>query len=326
MLRALLREVGLWPAARRLYSQSCVYRSFSSGSFESRVVWLFGSPRSGSTWLLGLLGEHEAVVPINEPLIGWYLGPFLSDLPGVNPLEMDVETFTLRRLQGGKSAQFFAEEFKDVWLPGLARLMLDRFRAHVVKYPAEAPPSRSLVMLKEPNGSQSADVIMRALPRSRFLFLLRDGRDVVDSELAASQRGSWVTEEGAGFTGISDPERLDFVVQSAHKWLWRTQIVQEAFRKHGGPKHIIRYEDLLRDPISHVRTIFDWLGLPISPRRLSELVERHAFERLPNNARGRSKFYRAATPGLWRENMTLEEQAALERILGSKLRELGYEA
>src|SRR3954466_15243190 len=44
---------------------------------ESRLVWVFGSPRSGSTWLLRLLAEHESVVPVDEPLIGSYLGPFM---------------------------------------------------------------------------------------------------------------------------------------------------------------------------------------------------------------------------------------------------------
>ena len=49
---------------------------------ESRLVWLFGSPRSGSTWLLQMLGEHPRIVPINEPLIGFHLSPFQANDPG----------------------------------------------------------------------------------------------------------------------------------------------------------------------------------------------------------------------------------------------------
>ena len=47
------------------------------------MIWVACSPRSGSTWLLNLLGLHPNVVMMNEPLIGRYLGPFMGDVdPG----------------------------------------------------------------------------------------------------------------------------------------------------------------------------------------------------------------------------------------------------
>src|SRR3954447_19257810 len=79
--------------------------------FESRLVWVFGSPRSGSTWLLQLLGGHDAVVPINEPLIGWYIGPFMSDLPAMDARNLDLSNFTMRRILREKRFSFFADEF-----------------------------------------------------------------------------------------------------------------------------------------------------------------------------------------------------------------------
>lgn len=297
----------------------------ADADFESRLVWILGSPRSGSTWLLQLLGEHEAVVPINEPLIGWYLGPFLSDLPGWSTGSLDSGNFTMTRVQRDKPDQFFAREFTDVWQPALGKLMRERFLAHALRYPAGVPQSRALVVIKEPNGSQSADVIMAALPRSRFLFLLRDGRDVVDSELAANRTGSWVSKEFRGAGGIGQAERYDFVTQSAHKWLWRTQVVQDAYGAHPGPKAMLRYEDLRHDPITHLRSLLDWLELDIGESQLATMIEQHAFERIPDAARGSEAFFRAASPGLWRENLSADEQAAVNEIIGAKLRELGYE-
>src|SRR5207248_8350579 len=125
-----------------------------------------------------------------------------------------------------RGEQFFSERYADVWLPNLARMMRERFHAYAQRYPTDAPVSRRQVMIKEPNGSQSADVIMRALPRARLLFLLRDGRDVVDSELAANLQGSWVSRDFPGLRGIADSDRLSFVAQSAQKWRWRTEVVQ----------------------------------------------------------------------------------------------------
>jgi hypothetical protein len=88
---------------------------------------------------------------------------------------------------------------------------------------------------------------------------------------------------------------------------------------------MVRYEDLRSDPQTHVRELFDWLGLQASAGELSALIEKHEFEKLPDEARGRQSFYRAASPGLWRENLSAEEQAAVQEALGPKLRELGYE-
>jgi hypothetical protein len=34
---------------------------------------------------------------------------------------------------------------------------------------------------------------------------------------------------------------------------------------------------------------------------------------------------RAATPGLWRENLTEDEQRTMHEIMGAKLAELGYD-
>ena len=292
---------------------------------ESRLLWLLGSPRSGSTWLLQLLANHRAVVPINEPQIGWYLGQFLSDLPGVRPQDLGLPNFTLQRVDREKPHSFFSSEFRDVWSPALRRMMLERFGAQLLRYPASVPPSRTVVAIKEPSGSQSADLIMGALPRARFIFLLRDGRDVVDSDLAANLRGSWLSKEVPGMRGIDEDQRLDFVIQSAYKWLWRTEVVSGAFSAHPGPKRLLRYEDLLDDTAAQLESLFAWTGLDLDEERLGRWIDESSFEHVPPSARGRQAFHRAARPGMWRENLTATEQDAVEAILGPKLRELGYE-
>ena len=269
------------------------------------------------------LAAHQAVVPIDEPQIGSFLGPFLSDLPGADPRALTVSTFTLRRVESGKDGQFFAEEFADIWLPGLARMMRERFYAHLKRKAGGGSPWRRYIVIKEPNGSQSADVIMRALPRSKILFLLRDGRDVVDSELAANLDGAWVSREFPGLGGVTDEQRLEFVVQSAQKWLWRTAVVQAAVAAHRGPVLLLRYEELRAAPGVTLAKAFAWLGLSVSDAEISSWVEKNRFERMART--GPAEFVRIARPGAWRQNLRPDEQTALEELLGRKLRELGYE-
>jgi hypothetical protein len=313
-MRRWRREAGLW-AVR--------HGRVPGPGFESRLVWMFGSPRSGSTWLLRLLAEHPAVVPVDEPLIGNYLGPFMCDLPGVKPEDLDLGNFTLTRMRREAGPQFFSDEARDVWPQLLGRFIKGRIWAEALKDPTA--PARGTFVIKEPNGSQAADMIMASLPRSSLLFLLRDGRDVVDSDLAANLEGSWASEQFSGFRGIPEEDRLDFVTRSAYKWLWRTEVVQSAFAAHPGPKHLIRYEDLRREPASATRVLFDWLRLPLDDAELSALVERHSFDRIPAQQRGPQAFFRAANPGQWSQSLTPEEQSAMTRVIGSKLRELGYD-
>jgi Sulfotransferase family len=294
----------------------------NSAAFESSLVWIFGSPRSGTTWLLNMLAEHDGVVPVDEPLIAWYLGPFVSDLPGADATLLDSSTFTMRRVQAAKEHQFFAEEYAAAWVPALARMMRERFYAQADRRRASNGDLPRSVVIKEPSGSQSADLISRALPRSRILFLLRDGRDVVDSELAASLEGGWVSREFPGFRGLRDGDRLAFVAQSAMKWLWRTEVVQAAVANHPGPTLTVRYEELRQEPEPTVLRIVSWLGLDSTGPQSAAAVERHRFERMRET--GPSEFVRIASPGSWRENLRPDEQAVLEELLAPKLRELGY--
>jgi hypothetical protein len=300
------------------------FRPAHRAKFEQRLVWIFGSPRSGSSWLLQILAEHSDVLPVDEPLIGHYFGPFLSDLPGASPRALGIGDFTLRRVQADKDSQFFCEHFSEAWLPGLARLLRERYWGHVMRHAPGRLGSPPLLVIKEPNGSQSADLIMRALPRARLLFLLRDGRDVVDSELSANLKGSWASREFFGLEGIGESQRLAFAIQSAHKWLWRTEVVQQAFAAHPGPKLEVRYEDLVANTRASLRRIYNWLGLAVGDAQIDDWIRANAFESVASHARGPDQFHRAATPGHWRESLRADEQAALHEILNHKLDELGY--
>jgi Sulfotransferase family len=293
-----------------------------SQAVERRVVWMFGSPRSGSTWLMRMAERQPLIVGMNEPLVGALLSPFLSNEMGYRAEDLDLTTFTFRRLLEGDPDKFFSAKYTDVWMPGLRRLLNDRFLAHLEREAGGEAANDALLLIKEPNGSQSADLIMRAQPTARLLFLLRDGRDVVDSELASFLVGGWQERSFAHMRGLQDSERMEFVVRSAHQWLWRTAVVEEAFAGHDGPKLMLRYEELLREPERHLDQLFDWLELPRGAVDVAKLVDEFAFERLPY--RGADAQNRFATPGVWRENLRPHERQAVQEIIGPKARELGY--
>ena len=289
-----------------------IRRSTSSDCLNQEdLVWIFGSPRSGSTWLLAMLSEHDRTVALDEPLIGMHLGPFTADRPGSPPENIEIADSTLGGVAAKVPTYFFSQRYADVWAPALKNLILSRFSVH-------ADPGR-LLIVKEPNGTQAADLLLRALPDSRVLFLLRDGRDVVDSELAAYAKGSWMSRRYPTIRGLEGSDRFDFVRAAAHRWTWRTNILQEVLTAHSGPKILVRYEDLLSETNTQLGRVLEWLGL--SAVGLEDVVKRHSFAEASS---GPAEFVRAARPGLWQENLSADEQGLLEEIMGETLRKFGY--
>ena len=125
-------------------------------------------------------------------------------------------------------------------------------------------------------------------------------------------------------TGIEPEERVELAEEFAYRWLWRTEVVQEAFAAHPGPKLLVRYESLRAEPAGELAQITDWLSLPAARDQLATWTDRHAFEHQP--VTGELEFVRAAEPGHWRRSLTSDERHAVCSVLGTKLRELGYEA
>ena len=221
---------------------------------------------------------------------------------------------------------FFARRYLPVFRPLLRELML-RGLENQVRHLRPGPLPR-WVVIKEPNGSHAADTIVSLLPSSRMLFLLRDGRDVVDSLVDAMFRDkTWWKGTRASF--VRPPQerlavRLPARRPSGFAARWPVNGHLPRYPTSSGCWSATR--SLLSDTPAQLRRIFDWLDLDVSEGDVEAIVARNAFEAVPKGRRGPGKAVRAATPGLWRENLTPEEQQAMHEIMGDKLGELGYEA
>jgi hypothetical protein len=315
--------------------------AFDDEAFESRLAWIFGSPRTGSTWLLRLLTfplkpttdrpsgstmprrapVRPVAVPINEPYLPSHLIPTLDGFA-----EPGAPSFVLNPTRSGDPHYFFADAFAEYWRPEVRRLILVRLHAQAELAAREHSLQDPPVVIKEPNGSHGADLVMSLLPRSRIIFQLRDGRDVIDSMLHAHQQGGWL-RDSAEFARIDrESQRLDFVRRHARLWVNRTMAVQRAYDAHPPELRItVRYEDLRAQTIEALRPLLGWLGVARSDEELEAIVAALAFESYPARAKGPTKALRAASPGLWRENMSEAEQGAMNEVMGESLERLGYE-
>ena len=286
-------------------------RRLRDGALEQRLVWMLGSPRSGSTWLRQLLTDGDQVASMAEPLIGMHLGAIASAAVPMWPAAGGMRIPDIRT----DPEYFFSAEHASAWQPGLRRLILARIRPHV-------PRAAKRFVIQEPNGSEGADLLMRVLPASSLLFLLRDGRDVVDSMLDALGRGAWIDQAFGVGREFDERARLEVVEHEASRWVLRTKVTLDAFAAHDPARRmIVRYEDLLADTGKTVGDILGWLGVTAP---YAERVAQHAFTAIPADQRGSGRFHRSASPGAWREHLTADEQEICRRVMGDLLADTGY--
>jgi len=166
---------------------------------------------------------------------------------------------------------------------------------------------------------------MEALPESRMIMLIRDSRDVVASWVNATRKGGWryerLSKSDHDWKPFADADPDAFVRERANHYLKNVSKAKEAYEKHEGHKVLIRYEDLRADTIGTMKRVYSQLALGMNEERLSQAVEKHAWESVPEDEKGQGKFYRKATPAGWREDLTAEQGRIVEEITGPLLEE-----
>jgi hypothetical protein len=265
-----------------------------SGVSPEDMIWIFGSGRTGSTWLSHLMTELEGHILWGEPLVGKLFADLYYSGPG--PQQSQIETFIL------------SDPYKDVWLRSIRHFVLDGANA---RFPEAAKPDNYL-LLSEPNGSTGAPLLMEAMPESRMVFLIRDPRDVVASFLAASKKGSWLEARWGRSNTLADQDPDAFVKQRATWFVRNAEKAREAYENHTGPKALVRYEDLRVDTVAELRRIYSTLEIDVDQEKLPEVVKKHSWENIPEDSKGSDKFFRKATPGGWREDLTPEQAKIVE--------------
>jgi hypothetical protein len=287
---------------------------------ENRLVWIFGSSRSGSTWLLRMLSDLEGVVPVDDPHLGHHLGVWRPIPLAWAACEEPPELSTLLDVKAEEPGYFFADRHREAWWEPLRELIEARFEAQAAEA-GVADPAQAAYVVKEP-GSHVAPLLAELFPESKLIFLLRDGRDVVDSWLDAYSDGSWAIPGGA--FPVTEEGRIPLIKWLSAVWAYRSRAVKAAFDSRAEADRIlIRYEVLRGDTEARVGQVCAMAGIP--PERVPEVVDGHRFERQPSAARGRRRFIRQARPGGWRDNLSRAEQAAMHEAMGGALAEFGYE-
>ena len=319
--RVLSRMAKRSPALRRVYvrlvgeRQKIALRILGArpGASDGRgrvspenMVWIFCTSRSGSTWLRGMLRELTGGRVWEEPKVGQLFGSFYG---AAQEEQLRSTNFIL------------GEPTRGGWIKSVRNFVLDgAWYANPFIRPGE------YLIIKEPDGARGAPLIMEALPESRMVLLVRDPRDVAASALDATRKGGWMYESGdeAGWKkrNLSDRKPGRFVRRRAEAYVRQIGNAKRAYDLHKGPKAVVRYEDLTADTLPTMRRVCTGLGIPLAEDELDRIVEQFSWKNVPEEEKGGGKFYRKASPGGWREDLTPRQARIIEEVTAPLLKEL----
>jgi len=122
--------------------------------------------------------------------------------------------------------------YETAWRPPLRALIVSRVGAQVDRVVRDRGVADPVAVLKEPNSSHAAELLLGLVPESRLIFLLRDGRDVIDSLLDAFTGDTWWTRTYGSFGDRDGRWRLGMIRHQARFWLHWTEAVERAFAAH----------------------------------------------------------------------------------------------
>ncbi len=268
-------------------------------------IFIFGCPRSGTSLIARILGQHPRIaVPFESHIYHYLYGwrALFGDLRDPRRLRVFVaDLLRMEDMRQWNPPPSFDRTLAQIQRPsfhGVFEAVLSAWAAEVGKPRwAEKTPQHTLLWRE----------IAAGFPDLQVIHVVRDGRDVTVSYRRA-------------FFGPKHP------LFAAYRWR-RYLEEADAARATLGPGRFldVRYEDLLRDPEQLVKRMCRFLQEDYTPEMLSSKPSGEPYPTDARNLENLSRPILRGNAGKWRSAMTTNEARIFEAVAGSMLERYGYE-
>jgi hypothetical protein len=325
----LVREDGERSALATITGRRRPLRSSFEPRLQPLLITTLG--RTGSSWLELLLAKHPEIVAcrpfIHDARLTSYWAAVLRTLaepasylqiirpelypgawwtgeqrPGQLPLHM-AETHMARWL-GGESVETVA---------GFCQARIEDFYRELAR--AEGGDGVRYFAEKCWPEEFTPRIIAELYPEGREILLVRDFRDMVCSILQFNAKRG--TQSFGREATDSDNEFIRYLRDNANQML-------ESWQARHQRSHLMRYEDLIREPETTLAAAFAYLGVANDADTIRDTIA-EANAELPAAQRDhRTSESPAASIGRWQRELSAQQRAICEETFGDALEAFGY--
>lgn len=274
---------------------------------------IVSSGRSGSTLLRAIINQHPTVcVPPESHVLGHVTRKFklwFRYLPWEYVVRLVISEFQIQfpgfGFWGLDLFKFYPSALK---LPKEQRSLAKLIDIFYTYYIQEKKPEATRWGDKSIGNAVFLPLIDELYPNAQYITIIRDGRDVSASLVAADT------------TPVND------VGDAANYWLRSVTLTRQFGARLDKSRYLeVFYEDLVKKPKIVIQRLYDFLGLEYNNDALQfwQNVDslRDANREIHKNLK---KPINENSIGKWRRQLSQEEQSVLQNKLRHKLLELNY--
>jgi len=277
------------------------------GSRNSRVpFFILGAQRSGTTLLRLMINRHPRLAVPHETA---FMTVFNSKLTSYGDLAKPENARKLLDDIAGYHLVVRGKHVtnKDAILSHAITTYPELINAIMVEYAKSKGKERWGD--KTPYYTPDIDVLWSLFPRSKFIHLVRDGRDV----LVSQRKINWLSNS---------------VPRLAEDWRWKTTVCHKVGSVLG-PEYFLelKYEDLILDTAATLRTICEFLEEPFAEEMLTHDETAESVVP-PTSLQWHESSVRRPDPQklfAWRHELSKADQIIFEQVAGPALDLFGYE-
>ena len=270
--------------------------------------FIIGSGRSGNTLLRSILsGNSDISIPPESYRIPFAIKKF--HIFNNRDWE-DIVSQVLKEFEDCKEFYTWEIDITDAQkrlenISDSKRTLSNIFDELFCTYTEKHSPGSKIWGDKTPMNTLYLDWIGTVFPRSKFIHIIRDGRDVASSYLKM--------------------ERYDTILAAANRWINSIESAQSFGSKIKENYIEIRYEELVTKPEEVIKDTCDFLDIDYDSKMLDHTKQvKKLGDTDKEHHSNLSKPISSDSVGKWRNNLSESDQESITKLLHKHLQRLGY--